>query len=56
VQNLRGEKAVEAILKTRATAAQILEVVYDFVPHRKVVVGGEKFLPPFIYLITAERS
>jgi hypothetical protein len=54
VKKLRGENDVEAVLQrldrltldeVRATAAQTLEVVYDLVRHRKVVMGGERFLP-----------
>ena len=57
MKKLRGEKDVEAILQrldrltldeVRATAAQTLEVVYDLIRHRRVVMDGEKFLPhPF---------
>jgi hypothetical protein len=53
VKKLQREKEVEAVVyrldrlsldEARATAAQTLEVVYDLVRHRKVVMGGEKFL------------
>ena len=53
-EGLRGEKDVEAVLQRldrltldepRATAAQTLEVVYNLVRHRKVIMGGERFLP-----------
>jgi len=57
MKKLRGEKDIEAALQrldrltldeVRATAAQTLEVVYDLVRHRRVVMDGKKFLPvPF---------
>ena len=55
MKKLRGENDVEATLQrldrltldeARATAAQTLEVVYGLVRHRKIVMDGEKILPP----------
>ena len=53
----RGENDVEATLQrldrltldeARATAAQTLEVIYDLVRHRRVIMDGEIILPiPF---------
>jgi hypothetical protein len=54
VKNVRGENDIEAALRRldrlaldegRATAAQILEVVYGLVRQRRVVLDGEKALP-----------
>jgi hypothetical protein len=55
MKKLRGENDIEAALQrlgrltldeARATAAQTLEVVYGLVRHRKLVMDGEKILPP----------
>ena len=53
----RGENDIEATLQrldrltldeARATAAQTLEVIYDLVRHRRVIMDGEIILPiPF---------
>jgi hypothetical protein len=54
IKKLRGENDIEATLQrldrltldeTRATAAQILEVVYGLVRHHRVVMDGEEILP-----------
>ena len=53
MRKLRGENDIEATLQrldrltldeARATAAQTLEVVYDLVRHRKVVMEGKQIL------------
>jgi hypothetical protein len=58
VKNVRGENDIEAALRRldrlaldegRATAAQILEVVYGLVRQRRVVVDGEKALPVLFF-------
>ena len=56
MKKLRGENDIEATLQrldrltldeARATAAQTLEVVYDLVQHRRVVMDGEKLVSFF---------
>ena len=53
MKKLRGEKDIEATLErldrltldeARATAAQTLEVVYDLVRHKRVVMDGQHVL------------
>ena len=53
IKKLRGENDIEATLQrldrltldeARATAAQTLEVVYDLVRHKRVVMDGKHVL------------
>jgi hypothetical protein len=60
VKKLRGEKDIEATIQRldrltldegRATTAQILEVIYGLVQHRKAIMDGERTLPvPFVLM------
>jgi hypothetical protein len=54
VKKILGENDIEAVLQrldrltldeARATGAQTLQVVYDLVQHRRVVLDGKKPLP-----------
>jgi hypothetical protein len=64
VKYVRGENDIEAALRRldrlildegRATAALILAVVCGLIPHRMVVLDGEKALP-VLFLLATERS
>ena len=60
IKKLRGENDIEATLQrldrltldeARATAAQTLEVVYDLVRHKRVVMDGKHVLPELLSLL-----
>jgi hypothetical protein len=65
MKKLRGEKDIEAALETldrltldegRATAAQILEVVYGVFRHKRVIMDGENSICPVLSSLRAECS
>ena len=56
MKKLRGENDIEATLQrldrltvdeARATTAQTFDVVYSLVRYTKVVIDGERTIPPF---------
>ena len=58
IKKLRGENDIEATLQrldrltldeARATAAQTLEVVYDLVRHKRVVMDGKHVLHEWFF-------